>query len=193
MKIERCPDYCPFLKKEAFYCRLFDKQLIFEDFIIKCEECMNADTRKSQYKKKVKDFERRQLLWDKALKQKPNKIWQQIKVTFNNWKLLKGIKEFISEVAKEFPILLDKQTSKLLMKLFLSLDNSGREQMKALLTNPKTAEILIKFIQKTDVDKDILKKVSREMDRLTLAEQKTKEYLFERIRNERQKVIEKSR
>ena len=193
MKKERCPDYCPFLKKEAFYCQLFGKHLIFDEFIVKCEECMNADVRKSQYKKKVKDFERRQKLWDKALKQRPSKIWQQIKVTFKNWKEMKGLKEFLSEIAKEFPILLDKKTSKLLMNLFLSLSNSEKEQMKALLVNPKTAEILIKFIQKTDVDKDILKKVRGEMDRITLQEKKTKEYMFERIRNEKQKVIEMSR
>ena len=188
MKIERCPDYCPFLAKEDFYCQLFDKKLFYENFIIKCEECMNADVRKSQYKKKVKDFERRQMLWDKAVKRQPNKMWQKIKVTFNEWKIRNEIKDFFILVAKEFSIFLDKKTTKLLINLFMTLDSSEKNQMKELLTNQKTAEILIKFIQKMGPEKDILKLVRKKMDQMTYEEQKEKNFLFERMRQERQKI-----
>lgn len=188
MKIERCPDYCPFLVKKEFYCQLFDKQLIFSDFIIKCEECMNADVRKSQYKKKVKDFERRQQMWDKALKRHPSKIWQQLKVRFSEWKERKEIKEFFMLIAKEFPILLDKKTTKLLMNLYLTLDGSERNQMKEILTNPKTAALLIKFVQNKEGQKDILKLVRQKMDSIEQEQKKMKEYIFERIRSERQKI-----
>lgn len=172
MKVERCPDYCPFLQKDEVYCALFDNKLIYDGFIVKCEECMNADVRKTQYKKKIKDFEHRQKMWDKVMKQRPNKLWQQIKVSFKEFIDRKEIKEFLSAIAKEFPILLDKKTSKLLMNLFLTLDSSEKAQMKELLTNPKTAEILIKFIQVKDGQKDLLKLVCQKMDQISLEEKK---------------------
>ena len=185
MKIERCPDYCPFLVKEEFYCQLFDKDLFFENFIIKCEECMNSDVRKTQYKKKVKDFERRQILWDKAVKRQPNKLWQKIKVTFNEWKQRNDIKEFFTLIAKEFSIFIDKKTTRLLINLFMVMDNSERAQLKSLLTNSKTADILVKFIQKKGAQKDILKLVRQKMDQMVFEEQKE---LQERIRQARQKT-----
>ena len=186
MKIERCPDYCPFLQKDAVYCQLFDKKLIYDGFIVKCEECMNADVRKTQYKKKIRDFEKRQQLWDKAIKNRPNKIWQQIKFSVKEWMDRKEIKEFISAIAKEFPILLDKKTSKLLMNLFLTLDSSEKAQMKSLLSNSKTAALLIKFIQVKDGHKDLLKLVRQKMDQISLEEKKERDLVFERVRQERQ-------
>jgi len=188
MKKERCPDYCPFLKKEAYHCRLFDKPLIFDEFLLKCEECLNADMRKTQYKKKVKDFERRQQMWDKAIKRQPNKIWQQIKISFSNWNLRKKFKAFLIELAGEFPLLLDKKTSKLLLNLYLTLDTSEKMQMKALLSNSKTASILIDAIKRMSVQKDLLKVVRQKMDRINFEQQKENEALFEKIRKEKQKT-----
>ena len=187
VKKERCPDYCPFLKKDMVFCDLFDKKLIYDVFIVKCEECMNADQRKSQYKKKIKDFERRQMLWDKALKRTPNKLLQQFKTTVKSLVDRKAIKEFLSSIAKEFPILLDKKTTKLLLNLFLTLDDSERMQMKQLLTNSKSAEMLIKFIQTRDGHKDMLKLVCQKMNQMTQEQQKENEFLNERVRQERQK------
>ncbi|MBP5533997.1 MAG: hypothetical protein J6Y03_00620 [Alphaproteobacteria bacterium] len=188
VKKERCPDYCPFLKKDEVFCQLFDKKLIYDEFIVKCEECMNADVRKSQYKKKIKDFEKRQKLWDKAIKNHPNKLFLQIKNTFRDLIDRKAIKDFISSIAKEFPILLDKKTSQMLMNLFLTLGGSEKMQMKELLTNSKSAEVLIKFIQTKGSQKDILKLVCQKMDQMTIEQQKIDEVMHERMRQERQKT-----
>ena len=172
MKKERCPDYCPFLKKEAFHCRLFDKPLIFDLFLLKCEECMNADVRKTQYKKKVKDFEKRQIMWDRALKHQPNKLWQQMKISFADWKDRKEIKAFLTALIADFPILLDKKTNKLLLNLYLVLDSTEKGIMKEILSNSKTAEIFLNAVKQMGAHPDLLKHVRRQMDNIILKKQK---------------------
>ena len=175
MKKERCPDYCPFLKKEAFHCHLFNKPLIFDIFLLKCEECLNADVRKTQYKNKVKEFEKRQLMWDKAIKRKPNKLLQQMKISFADWKDRKEMKAFLTALAADLPILLDKKTSKLLLNLYLVLDSTEKSIMKDILNNPNTAEILINSIKKMGARSDLLKQVRKQMDNIVYEQKKQME------------------
>ena len=174
-KKEPCPNYCPFLKKEAFHCHLFDKPLIFDIYLLKCEECMNADVRKSQYKKKVKEFENRQKIWDKALKRQPNKLWQQMKISFSDWKDRKEMKHFLQALSGDLPILLDKGTNKLLLNLYLVLDSTEKAIMKDILNNPNTAEILISSIKKMGPRADLLKQVRKKMDNILFEKQKQQE------------------
>lgn len=178
MNKEKCPDYCPFLKKEAFHCYLFDKPLIFDIFLLKCEECKNADVRKTKYKAKVKDFEHRQRMWDKAVKRKPNKVWEQIKISFADWKERKEMKAFLTALAADFPVLLDKKTSKLLLNLYLVLDASEKSIFKELLSNSKTADMLISSIKGMGPRPDLLKQVRKKMDEMVYAEKKEKEMLM---------------
>ena len=175
MKKEVCPDYCPFLKKEAFHCHLFDKPLVFDVFLLKCEECLNADVRKTQYKHKVKDFERRQQMWDKAIKRQPNKLWQQMKISFADWKDRKEIKAFLTALAGDFPILLDKKTSKLLLNLYLVLDSTEKQLLKGILSNPQTAEIFLSSFKQMGAKPDLLKQVRRKMDNILFEKQKQEE------------------
>lgn len=175
MKKEVCPDYCPFLKKEAFHCHLFNKPLVFDIFLLKCEECLNADMRKSQYKNKLKNFEKRQQIWDKAIKRKPNKLWQQMKISFADWKERKEMKAFLTALAADFPILLDKKTSKLLLNLYLVLDSTEKQIFKDILSNPKSAEVFLSSIKQMGAKPDLLKQVRRKMDNILFDKQKQEE------------------
>ena len=162
---EPCPSYCPFLQKEAFYCRLFNTSLQTQPPIIfKCAQCLNSDTRKSTYKAKIKDFEKRVYMWDKASKRKPLDLWGKIKVTLSDWKDRKSFKEFLMSLAGDLPILLDSKMSRLLLNLYLVLDSTEKQIMKDILVNPQTAEILIKKIKTVGKNPNLLKQVRKEMD-----------------------------
>lgn len=164
---EVCPIYCPFLKKEAHFCHLFDVPLIANSpLIYKCKQCQDSATRKTQYKLRVKDFEKRQLLWDKALKKKPLNLWAKVKTSITDWKDRKEFKEFLSTLAGDIPMFLDKKTSKLLLNLYLVLDNSEKQELKNILSNGKTAEIFISKLMKMGKRADLLKQVRREIDDL---------------------------
>lgn len=175
MRKEVCPDYCPFLKKEAFHCHLFNKPLVFDIFLLKCEECLNADVRKAQYKHKIKDFEKRQQMWDKAIKRQPSKLWQQMKISFTDWKDRKEMKAFLTALASNFPILLDKKTSKLLLNLYLVLDSTEKQLLKDILSNPKTAEVFLSSFKQMGTKPDLLKQVRRKMDNILFEKQKQEE------------------
>ncbi|MBE6449357.1 MAG: hypothetical protein E7013_01470 [Alphaproteobacteria bacterium] len=177
MKKERCPDYCPFLKKEAFHCYLFDKPLVFDVFLLKCEECLNADVRKNKYKAKVKEFEHRQQMWDMAVKRKPNKVWEQIKVSFADWKERKSMKAFLTALAGDFPVLLDKKTTKLLLNLYLVLDSTEKAIFKDLLSNSKTADLLISSVKGMGPRPDLLNQVRKKMDDIVYQERREKEMM----------------
>ena len=163
---ELCPAYCPFLKQEAFYCRLFDIQLMASPpLIYKCFECMNSDTRKSAYKKKVKEFEERVYMWDKALKRTHKfDLKETIRTTLRDWKERKVFKEFLMAMAGSLPIMVDAKLRKLLLNLYLVLDSSEKMMMKSILSNPKAAEILIAKIKSVGKSPDLLKIVRKEMD-----------------------------
>lgn len=175
---ELCPDYCPFLHKQAIHCRLFNMPLMASPpLIYKCRECMDADTRKSTYKKKVKEYEKRVYMWDKAAKRKPFDLRAKIKVTLADWKDRKVFKDFLMALAGKLPILTDGKLSKLLLNLYLVLDSTEKQEMKDILSNPQTAEILIKKIHSVGRSPDLLKQVRKEMDNIILKRQKEMEAL----------------
>lgn len=180
---EVCPIYCPFLKKEAHFCRLFDVPLLANSpLIYKCKQCQDSATRKTQYKLRVKDFEKRQYLWDKAIKRKPLDLWGKIKTSITDWKDRKEFKEFLSTLAGDIPMLLDKKTSKLLLNLYLVLDNSEKQELKNILSNSKSAEIFISKLMKMGRRDDLLKQVRREIDDLERQLDKEKETEEELLR-----------
>ena len=178
---ELCPSYCPFLQEQAFYCRLFNTQLLASPpHIFKCWECMNSDVRKSTYKAKIKDFEKRVYLWDKAVKRKPFDLRGKIKTTLADWKERKVFKEFLMSLAGKIPALADKNLSKLLLNLYLVLDSFEKIQMLDLLSNPQTATLLINKIKMIGKTADVLKQVRKEMDAIALRQQKEQEEILKR-------------
>ncbi len=186
MKIERCPDYCPFLEKDAVHCHLFDVHLVIQEFILKCPDCMNADVRKTQYQKKIKDFNTQQYLWDKALKRQPSKILQQVKTNWQEFKDNKEMREFFSALSGDIPIMLDKQTSKLLLALYMTLGDSEKMQMKEILNNPTMAELLLTSLKHIKSGDDLIKKVRGQIREIQTEHKKQNKML-------RQKQEEKER
>lgn len=184
---ELCPPYCPFLQEQAFFCRLFNTQLMASPpYVFKCWDCMNSDTRKSTYKAKVKDLEKRVQMWDKAVKRKPFDLKGKVKTTLANWKDRKIFKEFLMVLAGKLPIFSDAKTCKLLLNLYLVLDGSEKQQLMDLLSNSRTAEILLNKIKTIGKSPDVLKAVRKEMDDIIFQQQKEEE---EMLRQQAQQML----
>ena len=79
-------------------------------------------------------------------------------------------------------MLLDKKTSKLLLNLYLVLDNSEKQELKNIFSNSKTAEIFISKLMKMGRRDDLLKQVRREIDDLERQLDKEKETEEELLR-----------
>ena len=105
-----------------------------------------------------------------------------MKISFADWKERKEMKAFLTALAADFPILLDKKTSKLLLNLYLVLDSTEKQIFKDILNNPKSAEVFLSSIKQMGAKPDLLKQVRRKMDNILFDKQKQMFYNNQKLR-----------
>ena len=163
---EKCPENCPYLRKvgtppnETCFCTSFNVPLDTVIWTLRCDACMDEGQSKNKKTSLV--------YYAKMFRRKLSSItdFSKIKITENASR--REFSKILKDVRDTFPGLLEKETSTLLMNIFLALGSTERDQMISILQNNYVAESFIKKIISSPRSDNMLKDVRREMDDYTL-------------------------
>ena len=161
-KNKKCPEYCPFLKASNTYCELFRKSLQSSMGLpLKCEQCTNPQQRMETYQSLGLTLDNRINMWQKA-------ILKHNEIELGKKREEEGVrKKFAAFLEEKYgarpPLEGNTYLNNLLINIYMVLDATERSMMMTIL-NGRNGDELIKAVDRTPKDENLLRNIRREID-----------------------------
>lgn len=159
---KKCPEYCPFLKANNTFCKLFKRALQqVSKLPQKCEDCLNPEQRMASYQSLGLTLNNRIEMWQKAVV-KHNEI--ELGKHREEEALRQKFAAFLADKYGDRPPLEgNTYLNNLVINLFMVLDNTERHMMMSVLKS-KGGLSLLQAIDKAPKDDSLLRNIRRELD-----------------------------